>query len=142
MRVDKENSYSEAQVVTASGLSTNKCKTGAKLGIGEPMCVVLTLDEAPKSSDGNETYKAKLQTDDAAAFGSGTDVGQEITIPRTAEAGTRYVIPIPPDSSLEDWTAVYYTLGGTNPSLTITSRVIPQKFLPNEVTYPSATVIN
>lgn len=142
MQGDRENQYSGGQVVTASGASTDVIKSGAKLGIGEPMCVVLTLDEEPKESDGNETYTAKVQTDDAAAFGSATDLGEVVTIPRTAAAGTRYVIPIPPNGNAEDYTRVYFTLGGTNPSLTVTARLMPQAAIQNNVVYPAGNTIS
>ncbi len=142
MHIDKENQYATAQVFTASAASTYKVKSGANVGIGEPMVVVITLDEDAKESDGNETYKVKLRTDDLPAFGSPTDVGQEVTIPRTAEIGDRFVIPVPPDSSCEEWTDIYFTNGGTNPSITVTANLLPLRLLENLKVYPSGTVIS
>lgn len=144
MTQDRENQYSGAEVVAASGASQDVVDHGAdrNLGIGEPMVVVITLDEEPKESDGNETYAAKLQTDEDASFGSATDVGESITILRTAAAGTRYVIPVPPDTKMERVSRLYYTLGGTNPSMTVTARMMPQRLIQNNVVYPKGYTIS
>ena len=142
MHGDRENEYCAAQALTVSAASTNKVKSGVGLGIGEPMVVVITVDVAPKESDANETYTAKVRTDDAAAMGGPTDLVAAVTIPRTAEIGDRFLLPIPPNDVAEDWTDVYFTLGGTNPSITVTARLIPTRLLDNVKTYPSGTLIS
>lgn len=119
--------YSDAQVLAASGASSNIVDHGSdrNLGIGEPMCIVLNLPSAPDSADGDETYTAKLETDSDSAFGSAAQVGATATITRSDPAGSQYVIVIPPDTAIKRYTRVYYTLGGTSPSLTVDAFMAP-----------------
>ena len=142
MQGDRENQFSAAQALTASAASTDVVRVGKNLGIGEPMCVVITVDVAAKSSDGNETYTAKLQTDDAAAFGSATDIGETVTITRGDPIGTRKIIPVPPNVNADDYLRVYYTLGGTNPTVSVTARLMPQAAIQNNAVYPAGNTIS
>lgn len=144
MKTDRENQYSGAQALTATAASTDIVDHGAdrNIGIGEPMCVLVTVDVAADGTTGDETYTAKVETDDNAAFGSPTTISMEVTIPRTAVAGDKFAIPIPPDTNSERFTRVKYTLGGTTPTLTATARLVPQKFLQNNVVYPKGYTIS
>jgi hypothetical protein len=142
MQGDRENQFSGAQALTASAASTDVVKVGANIGIGEPMCVVITVDVAAKSSDNDETYKAKLQFDDAAAMGSATDIGEEVTITRGAAIGTRKIIPIPPLVNADSYMRVYYTLGGTNPTVSVTARLMPQSAIQNDAVFPAGNTIS
>lgn len=142
MQGDYENEFSRAQALTVTAASTNVVRVGKNLGIGEPMCVVLTLDVAAKSSDANETYTAKLEFDDAASFGSATVKGEEVTITRGDAIGTRYIIPVPPLVNADEYLRVKYTLGGTNPSVSVTARLMPQSAIQNNAVYPAGNTIS
>lgn len=142
MQQDKEGQLSAAQALAASGASTDVVRVGKNFGIGEVMCVVFTLDAVAEAGDADETYKAKLETDDAAAFGSATQIGEEVTIARGSAIGTRKIIVIPPNVNADDWLRAYYTLGGTTPSLTVTARIMPLAMVPQEVTYPAGNTIS
>lgn len=142
MIVDAENTYSVGQTLTATGVSTNVIDHGSdrNIGIGEPLAVVITVT-AIDAASADETYTAQLQTDDNVGFSSPTSVGGALTIPRTTAAGTRFVIPVPPDTATERFTRLNYTLGGTTPSITLTARLIPAKFVQNEGVFPDAITI-
>lgn len=142
MQGDRENQLSGAQAFAASGASTDVVRVGKNFGMGTPMCVVVTVDVAAKSSDANETYKYKLETDDAAAFGSATQIGEEITIPRGTAAGTKYIIPIPPNVNADEYLRGYATLGGTNPTVTLTARIMPHDGVQNDAVYPAGNTIS
>ncbi len=145
MILDALNTYSDAQAFTATAASTNIIDHGAdrNLGIGTPLCVVILIDVAADGTTGDETYSAQFQTDDNAAFSSPTSVGGAITITRTtAVAGTRYVLPLPPDLTMERFSRINFTLGGTTPLVTLTAFMIPQSYLQNNVDYADAITIS
>ncbi len=142
MQGDRENQFGAAQAFTGSAASTDVVKVGKNLGLGEPMVVVVTVDVAAKSSDNDETYTVKLQTDDDSSFGSATDIGETVTITRGAAIGTRKLLPVPPNVNADTWLRVYATLGGTNPTVSLTARLYPQSMVPQEVTYPAGNTIS
>lgn len=135
--------YSDAQVLAATGASTNIVDHGSdrNLGLGEPLCVVLNLPVAPDAADGDETYTAKIETDDDPAFGSPAVISEDITIARASAAGTQFAIPIAPDKRIERYTRVKYTLGGTSPSLTVDAFLTPQSAVQNFHAYPRGFTI-
>ncbi len=142
MQGDKENEFSRAQNLTASGASTNVVRVPKNIGVGEPMCAVITLDEEAEDGDADETYTIKLQSDDAEAFGSAATLGEVVTIPRGSPAGHRVVIPIPPTVLADEYLRLYATLGGTTPSLTFTGRLMPMNAIQNNQVYPAGNTIS
>lgn len=142
MLQDRENQFSGAQALTATAASTDVVKVGKNIGVGEPMCVVITVDVAADGANADETYTAKLEFDADSSFGSPTVVGEERTIPRTAVAGDRFIIPIPPEVNADQWLRVKYTLGGTTPSVTVTARLMPQNQIQNNQVYPAGNTIS
>lgn len=143
MIVDKFNTYSDAQVLTATAASTDLVDHGAdrNLGIGEPMVVEILLDVAADATTGDETYSAALQVDDSASFGSPTTIGS-VTIAAGAAAGTRYYIPVPPNTAFERYSRLNFTLGGTTPTVTVTAHLVPQSFVDQYVQYADAITIS
>lgn len=133
MFIDNQTVLSDAQALTASAASTNilDLKAAGYLGAGEPLAVVIWVDVAADGTTGDETYVAKLQSDDGEAFGSATDLpNKTVTIPRTtAVAGSVYVIDLDPADITEQYLRVYYTLAGTTPTLTVTAAVMPRSFI-------------
>ncbi len=128
---DAFNRYSNAQALTVTVASTDLIDHGADndLGTGEPMVVEIILDVVADDTTGDETYTATLQTDSTAAFSSATQVGGIATITRGDVAGTRYYIQLPPDATMEQFSRINFTLGGTTPTVTVTAHLIPQSFV-------------
>jgi hypothetical protein len=143
MIADKQNEYSHAQALTVTADSTNEIDHGADndIGVGEEMAVVLTLDVAAKSSDANETYTAVLKVGPTSG-GETVQVGNTVTITKGDAAGTQYVIAIPKDFNFDRFSKLVYTLGGTNPSVTVTAALVPNKNIPAYKAYPRGFTIS
>lgn len=126
MLIDSRLEFSIAQVLAASGVSTNviDLSQDRNIGRGRPMWVVLQITQAPDSANADETYQADLQTDDTDAFGSPTVIGT-VTIPRTALLGARFWIALGPDN--EQFLRMNYTLGGTTPSIGLSAWLTDQE---------------
>src|SRR5689334_1958191 len=97
MQLDSQNIYSDTQALIASARSTNNIYHGTnlQLGAGTAMAVLVVVDVAPDHTTGDESYTVKVRTDDNAAFSSPTDVSPAYTIPNTAQAGDRFILPLP-----------------------------------------------
>jgi hypothetical protein len=120
MIMDALLEFSDAQALTATAVSTNVIDLSADrdIGTGRALYWVISVDVALDGTTGDETYVATLQTDDNAAFSSGTTIAT-ITMTRGAASGTRYWAGIP--SANERYLRVTYTLGGTTPTATVSS---------------------
>lgn len=130
MILDAYHLFSDAQALTSTAASTNLIDFGAdrNIGVGEEMAVVVQVDVAADDGNGDETYSVAVQVDDNSGFSSAATLGT-ITITRGDAAGTRYVFLVPKDSDTEQYMRLNYTLGGTSPSVTVTSFLIPAKGL-------------
>lgn len=143
MLADRNDMYSYRQALTASGASTdykNHLKD-RNIGMGEPMCVYVKVDVAADGTSGNETYTAALQVDDNPNFSSATQVGETITIPRGTAAGTIFAIPIPPNTAFKQYSRMYYTLGGTTPSVTVTAWLGGLRDAQADAVYPAGYTV-
>ena len=131
--IDNETVLSDTQALTGtSGIaSTNVIDLGSAashLGLGEPMCIVLTVDVAAAGTAPTLTVVA--QTDSDVAFGSPADVARTIAIPGASlTAGAQFVLPIPPSAATETYLRAQYTQGGTTPTVTVSARLVPQSFV-------------
>lgn len=143
MFVDSLLLLSDAQALTATAASTNVVdfSLDRNVGVGEPMCVVISLDVAADDADGNETYVAALQADDNDSFSSAVEIGSA-TITRGDVAGSKYVIVIPPDGRDEQYLRLNFTLGGTTPSVTVTAFVQPVNMLQNDYYYANGYTVS
>lgn len=76
MILDKQNALSEAQVVTASAVSTNTIDLGAKrdIGAGEELSVSITVDVSAAAA-GAATVDFQIISSAAANLGSPTVLG-------------------------------------------------------------------
>jgi hypothetical protein len=123
MYMDAQQIYSDAQALTATANSTNVIDHGSdrNIGLGEPLAVVVVVDVALDGTTGDETYTVKLVTDDNAALSSATDVTPAYSLPRGSAIGTKFIIPVPPNTTMERYSGLTFTLGGTTPTGTVTA---------------------
>jgi hypothetical protein len=145
MILDIQTTFSDAQALTVTAVSTNiiDFTKARSIGVGEPLALVLTLDTAADGADANETYTAQLQTDTTGAFGAPVAVGPVVTIPRGSAAGTKFTFLLPNDGSIKQFLRVSYTLGGTTPSVTVTTELVKGDGVQNADTiYPSGFLIS
>ena len=143
MYIDAQHLFSDSQALTASAASTNLIDLGGdhNVGIGEPMAVVINVEVALDDTTGDETYVFTVEADDNSGFSSAATIATK-TATRGDVAGTKYVLPIPADTSAEQYLRVYYTLGGTTPTGTVSAFLIPQNMIDNYVSYADGFTIS
>lgn len=128
MILDALNQYSDAQALTATAASTNVVDHGQerRIGTGEPMAVLITVDVALAGT--SPTFAAALQSDDNSGFASAATVATTKTYTSLA-AGAKVVLPVPPGEATERYTRLNYTLGGTTPTVTVTAELVPMSMI-------------
>ncbi len=143
MFLDAYQRFSDAQAVTTTAVSTNIVDLGGdrNIGVGEPMAVVVVLDVGTDFTTGDETYVVTLETDDNSSFSSAAVIATKAIIGLNA-AGSKFVLGVPADSSCERYLRLNYTQGGTTPTATYTSFLIPQSMIQNEFVYPDGFTIS
>lgn len=124
MITDAQLLFSDAQALTASAASTNyvDLTKDRDIGVGRPLAVVITVDVAADYTTGNETYAVAVQTDDNSSFSSATDLVSYTFVAADRAAGAKIVIPFPHTN--ERYIRLYYTLGGTTPTVTLTASLV------------------
>lgn len=133
MILDAQCQFSDSQALSASAASTNIIDFGAdrNIGIGEPMSVVVNVEVALDAGNADETYAIAVEADDNSGFSSATTIASAAQVTRGDAAGTQYVIPLPADYNAEQYLRVYYTLGGTSPSGTVSAYLVPSSMIDN-----------
>lgn len=130
MYTDGQLNLSKAQALSATGNSTNVVdltQTTRDIGIGEPMCVCVTVDVAAGGT--TPTLQISVVESAAAALTSPTTlVATAVLAAAALTAGARFYLVIPPGVSPLEFLGIIYTLGGTSPTITVTANVIPLRF--------------
>lgn len=140
MILDAQHTFSDAQALTATALSTNviDLSIDRSIGSGTPMGVLFVVDVAADQTTGDEDY----QFDVEYASNAGISTGRQLIGRRIFESGTptapaqdadllvagfQFVIPIPPAalSESERYLGVRYTLAGTTPTITVSAYLQP-----------------
>ncbi len=126
MLIDSRLEFSVAQALTATAVSTNVVDLGQerKIGPGRSMWVVVAPVVAADDASGNETYQIDVQTDTVENFASPTVIAS-VTPSADLAAGSRVVIGVPYTN--QRYLRLNYTLGGTTPSVTVTSFLTDQE---------------
>lgn len=131
MFVDDLLVVSDAQAVTATALSTDKIDLGAyqtlrnRIGDGEQMGFMVTVDVAADITTGDETYQFDILSDEDAAFGSPTVISSHVIPAAQLTAGSHHFLPIRSGQPRERYIALRYTVGGTTPTITVTAALMP-----------------
>jgi hypothetical protein len=145
MIIDKNALFSDAQVLTSTGVSTNSFDAGnpatrGQIGAGHPLFAVVTLPSAPDFTTGDETYKAQLITSTSASLTSPTVLAERAFPVAAIPAGTRVAMGVPQDG-VKRYLGMNYVLGGTTPTLTVTAFLtdeVPNEAPGNSSAYSSA----
>jgi hypothetical protein len=136
MIIDKLLEFSRAQALTATAASTDTVDFGSDrdIGPGEPMWIVITSGAAPGGT--SPTIAISVETDDNTGFSSAATLVTHPTLAAAAfGAGTRVVIPMPLTN--ERYLRMKYTLGGTDPTFTVSAFLTNQE-PPSWQAYPDA----
>ncbi len=138
---DAQHLFSDAQALSATAASTNIIDLGVerRIGSGEPMVVVITVDVALAGT--TPTFVATLQSDDNSGFASAATVAATPSYSALA-VGRRLYLSVPPDLNTERYLRLNYTLGGTTPTVTVTSFLQPASMINTDYQYPDALTIS
>lgn len=137
MLLDAQLQFSAAQVLSATAVSTNSIDLGTarQIGVGEPMGVLLTVDVAADFTTTDETYSVAMQTDDNSSFSSPTTLFTQAIPAAQLALGKRVFLPLPL-ANVERYIRLNYTLGGTTPSITLSSWLQPANMIDVNYQYP------
>lgn len=137
---DSQLYFSNAQALTATADATNviDASIARQLGDGRPLSVFIHVNVAADGTTTDETYAFSITTDDNASLSSDTTVVGPVSKTYTQLAiNTLHEIPIPQNSVFEQYIGLVYTLGGTTPTVTVTSWLGISGQLPSVKTYPN-----
>lgn len=139
MYIDAQQLFSDSQALVATAVSTNiiDFSQDRDIGIGKALAIVIVVKVALDRTTGDETYAVTVQTDDNAGFASPATLVGPVSL-LTYAAGTKFVIPIPPDKATERYMRLNYTLGGTTPLGTLTAFLTSLDMIQNENVYNDA----
>ena len=156
MILDAQNTFSDAQALTATALSTNvfDLSVDRSIGNGTPMGILFVVDTNADQGTGDEDYTFAIETaSDSTIATARQELGRRIfesgtpTAPaQNADllvAGFQFVLPIPPAAltETERYLAVRYTLAGTSPIITVSAYLTPLDQIDNRATYASGYTI-
>lgn len=143
MILDAQLMFSDAQALTATAVSTNILDMGvaARIFKGPAMGVLLIVDAAADFTSANETYQFDLQTDDNSAFSSATVIGTTTITAANLTLGSRHVLPVAIGAKAERYLRLNYTLGGTTPSITVSTFLQPIDMIDTYETYKDNSAI-
>lgn len=144
MYIDSQLLFSDAQAVSADAGSTNVVDLGVARNLfdGEPMAVVIQVDVAADVANTDETYAFQIETDDNAAFSSATDLLVHSIAGASLTAGSVHVLPVPVGVSVERYIRVFYDVGGTTPSVTVTAFLQPLSMVQKYKSYADNITIS
>ncbi len=115
MRIDNENLFSDAQLVTTGSengiISTNKIDlaiAGRDIGAGEDIKIAVGI-QTTMAGPSSDVLKVELVTDDNADFSTPTVIQILGEFPTNSVAGTRRVWKLTPSASYERYIALRYT---------------------------------
>lgn len=142
MYVDKLGLFSDAQALTASAQATNvvdltNVTPKRQIGAGKPLWIVFSVGVAADFTTGDETYQFDIYTSAAANMGSPVNLGSRAIVATVLTAGYTFVMAVPQDQMLE-FISPHYTLGGTTPTLTVTSW-LTDELAPEHSVYAAGT---
>lgn len=125
MIMDQLAVLSDRQAVAATGGSTNVYDLGSarQVGAGRPLWVVFSIHGAAAAGG---TYTFALQTDDAANFPSPAQLASRTVSAAELVDGKQFAMSIPAEG-VERYLRAHYTLGGTDPAVTVTAHITDQE---------------
>lgn len=121
----------DAHAYSASAVSTNTIDLGnptvkRRIGSGEPMAFLVSIDVAADFTTGDETYTIRAISSAAANLGSPTVLAQRtLTGASERAAGFRFILPIPPGTPIQQFIGIDTVLAGTTPTVTLTASLMP-----------------
>lgn len=138
MLLSAQQTFSDAQALTATAVSTNIIDlgaTGTVLGApaaltqdiakGEPIPIVVKMDVAAGGT--SPTITVSVQVDTVENFASPTIVLTTVSKAAGAAGDEIYVPVYLPEGTNQRYLRLNYTLGGTSPTYTVTAAIVKGK---------------
>lgn len=131
MFLDALGLLSDFQAVTVTAFSTNTIDLGNvtpknKIGDGEPMAILVTVDVSADFTTTDETYAFDVVDSPNANLSAPVILARYTRTAAQLVAGSIHVFPVPPGSPTNRFFGLQYTTGGTTPTITVTSALVPQ----------------
>lgn len=125
---------SDAQAITADAVSTNTIDLGPsaparEIGTGEAMTFLVTVDSAGDITTGDEVYSFEVISSASANLSSPTVLGRRAMTAAQLALGAIFTVPLPQGTPSQRYLGMNYDVGGTTPLLTVTSALVPAKFV-------------
>lgn len=148
--IDNQLRLGTAQALSASGNTTDYLDISKvrNLGDGNPLAMVFTVTVAADYTTTDEAYTFAIQCDDNTSFSSPTTLESRLFSLANAnppgtylKAGAQVVLPIPAGLSVEQYVRGNFTLGGTTPSVTVTTDVMPLSMVAKTALYASGFAV-
>lgn len=133
MIIDAQNLYSAAQVVAATGVSSNVIDHGQdrNFGVGEAMSIFIAVLAA--AAVGAATLEVQLQADDNVGFATPVVVASTgVLAVADIPVGANISLPVPQGTRPERFSRLNYVITlptGATLSVTLTAALIPRDFL-------------
>lgn len=130
MILDKENQLSASQALTATAVSGNTIDNGLvtpkrDIGNGEAMELVMCVEVAADFTTGNETYQLDFIQSANANLSSPDVLASRIIAAADLTAGSIHHMPLPKGAITKRYIGAQYTLGGTTPTITVSTYLQP-----------------
>lgn len=142
---------SDAQALTATALSTNTIDLSLtapirRIGDGEPVGFGMIIDVGADFTTGDETYAFQVIQSATANLASATILSARSIVPTASPAtsllaaGKSYFFGVPPGTPTQQFIGLNYVLGGTTPTITVTSWLTLQSMMDKLQTYAKGYV--
>lgn len=129
MRLDAEQKLSASQALTATAVSTNTYDTGSAardIGAGEPLTALVNVEVAADFTTTDETYEIQVIESAAADLSSPTVLQSRTIAASLLKAGSSHYVDVPMGAKTKQYMGLRYVLGGTSPSMTVSSYFLPK----------------
>ena len=142
MFIDALLTVSDAQAITADAVSTNTIDLGNptvknRIGSGEPMAFLVTVDVSADGTTGDETYAFEVISSASANLSSPTVLNRRAFVAgqhTQLTAGTRLVLAVPSGTPTQRYLGLNYDVGGTTPTITVTAALMPLSMAEESIT--------
>lgn len=133
---------SDAQAVSADAVSTNTIDLGNptvknRIGTGEPVAFLITVDVSADGTTGDETYAFEVISSASSNLSSPTVLNRRaFTAGQHTQltAGTRLLLDVPGGTPTQRFLGLNYDVGGTTPTITVTAALMPRSMAEESLT--------
>lgn len=144
MILDNALCVSDAQAVTADAFGSNTTidlgAAGIDIAAGEPLAYLITVDVAADAADGDETYVFEAHESANSNMSSSDQLVAKTVARASLTAGTKIILDLP--ATNKRYQNLYYNVGGTTPTITVTAFLVPKSFADKYRNYPNGYTIS